>query len=231
MRVISGLPVVLFFSLATLSIAASSLITYWAHVQWGLWHLSEILTLMIWAGLSLGFLLFHYRLFFTVFRLPQGEIPINTWEESLVMVYQLFLILLWRPIFQTRLIPVPLSRMIYKSLGSTVGEGTYFPGTVGDPLYFSIGDNCIVGEDSLIIAHAVEGTRLAFYPVHIGNHVTIGAKAIVMAGVQIEDGAIVAAGSVVTKMTHIKRDEIWAGTPAKRIGVRQGTDIKNETSA
>lgn len=36
-----------------------------------------------------------------------------------------------------------------------------------------------------------------------------------MAGVQIENGAIIAAGSIVTKHTHIKSGEVWGGIPAK----------------
>ncbi|MCB0342824.1 MAG: hypothetical protein KDD59_11300 [Bdellovibrionales bacterium] len=134
------------------------------------------------------------------------------------MIYQLFIMLIIRPFLQNMLIPVPMTRLIYKALGSSVGHATYFPGRIGDPLHFSIGDGCIVGDDSLIISHAIEGDRLAFYPVKIGNHVTIGTKAIIMAGVTISDGALVAAGAVVPKNTHIGANEVWAGTPARRVG-------------
>ena len=40
----------------------------------------------------------------------------------------------------------------------------------------------------------------------------------VLAGVSIGDGAIVGAGAVVTK--SVPAGEIWAGVPAKKIGVR-----------
>lgn len=54
--------------------------------------------------------------------------------------------------------------------------------------------------------------------VEIGNDVWIGYKAIVLSGVKIGNGAVVAAGSVVTK--NIGAYEIWAGNPAKFIKKR-----------
>lgn len=52
-------------------------------------------------------------------------------------------------------------------------------------------------------------------PTIIGDDVWIGAHCIVMAGVHIGDGAIVAAGSVVTK--DIEEFSIYGGIPAKKI--------------
>ena len=46
----------------------------------------------------------------------------------------------------------------------------------------------------------------------IGNNVWIAARAIILPGVMIEDGAVIAAGSVVTK--NVKADTIVAGNPA-----------------
>ena len=53
---------------------------------------------------------------------------------------------------------------------------------------------------------------------HIGNDVWIGAKSIVMDGVTIGDGAIVAAGSVVTK--DVPPFAVVGGAPAKLIKFR-----------
>lgn len=55
-------------------------------------------------------------------------------------------------------------------------------------------------------------------PVCIGDDVWIGAHAVVLAGVTIGDGAIVAAGAVVTK--DIPEGKIVAGVPAEVIGNR-----------
>ena len=55
-------------------------------------------------------------------------------------------------------------------------------------------------------------------PTRIGADVWIGYGAIIMAGCSIGDGAIVAAGSVVTK--DVLPFTIFAGVPAKKIGDR-----------
>jgi acetyltransferase-like isoleucine patch superfamily enzyme len=45
--------------------------------------------------------------------------------------------------------------------------------------------------------------------------------AVVFPGCVIGDGAIVAAGSVLSKGTRVGPGEIWAGVPARRVGRRR----------
>ena len=52
----------------------------------------------------------------------------------------------------------------------------------------------------------------------IGNDVWIGFEAVIMRGVQIADGAVIASRSVVTK--NVGAYEIWGGNPAKFIKKR-----------
>lgn len=56
-------------------------------------------------------------------------------------------------------------------------------------------------------------------PIRIGNDVWIGAHAIILAGVTVADGAIIAAGSVVR--TNVASNMIVGGVPAKVIGERK----------
>ena len=58
---------------------------------------------------------------------------------------------------------------------------------------------------------------------HIGNDVWIGAKSIIMDGVTIGDGAIVAAGSVVTK--DVPPFAVVGGAPAKFIKYRFSPEV------
>ena len=55
-------------------------------------------------------------------------------------------------------------------------------------------------------------------PVRIGNHVWIAAHAVVLKGVTIGDGAVVAAGAVVTR--DVPKMTIVGGVPARVIKVR-----------
>lgn len=53
-------------------------------------------------------------------------------------------------------------------------------------------------------------------PVTIGDHVFIGANAVVLMGVTIGDGSVIAAGAVVTQ--DVPPRTAVAGVPARRIG-------------
>ena len=62
------------------------------------------------------------------------------------------------------------------------------------------------------------GSATMTAPVHIGNHVWIGVSAVVLKGVTIGDGAVVAAGAVVTR--DVPRMTVVAGVPARVIKSR-----------
>lgn len=55
-------------------------------------------------------------------------------------------------------------------------------------------------------------------PIIIEDDVWIGANAIILSGVTIGEGAIIGAGSVVTK--NVEPYTIFAGNPAKKIKMR-----------
>ena len=64
-----------------------------------------------------------------------------------------------------------------------------------------IGEACAVGWDVCITDtdyHEFEGAARSA-PVHIGDHVWIGSRALIMKGVTIGSGAVIGAGTVVTK--------------------------------
>ncbi len=63
--------------------------------------------------------------------------------------------------------------------------------------------------------HAVDGTVLENKPVVIEDNVWIGCRCIILKGVRVGAGAIIAAGSVVTK--NVPSDSIAAGVPARVI--------------
>ncbi|WP_369012332.1 gamma carbonic anhydrase family protein, partial [Empedobacter sp.] len=51
----------------------------------------------------------------------------------------------------------------------------------------------------------------------IHNNVLVGMGAIVMDDCIIESNSLIAAGAILTKGTHVKEGELWAGIPAKKI--------------
>lgn len=83
----------------------------------------------------------------------------------------------------------------------------------------TIGNNVAIARDVIIRdtdAHQIlDGKHQETKEVIIGNNVWIGNRAIIMKGVTIGDGAIIAAGAIVTK--NVPANTIVAGIPAKVI--------------
>lgn len=156
-----------------------------------------------------------YRLFLKWMPLAEGVAGPGTRAEFVANVNILFYLLLFNSLIRSHMIPVPLLRLVYLALGAKLGRNTYSAGVLLDPPLTFIGSNTIIGHDAVIFAHVIEGDRLELQPVRIGDNVTIGATAIVMAGVTIGDGAIVSTGAVVIKDSRIGPDEIWGGMPAR----------------
>jgi virginiamycin A acetyltransferase len=63
-------------------------------------------------------------------------------------------------------------------------------------------------------------------PVVVGNDVWVGERATVLSGVEIDDGAIIGAGSVVTR--DVEPYAIVGGAPATRRGWRFEESIRQE---
>lgn len=81
--------------------------------------------------------------------------------------------------------------------------------SIGDDVAISEGVTIRDSDNHEIVYPGYEKTKA----VHIGNHVWIGLKSIILKGVHIGDGSIIAAGSVVNK--DIPHNCLAGGVPAK----------------
>jgi len=107
-----------------------------------------------------------------------------------------------------------------------IGEGTWIGAfcVVDGSGGLTIGRGCDVSCGAQIYTHStvrrcVSGRRyneIDRAPVVIGDHVFLGANAIVMMGVTIGDRAVIAAGAVVT--ADVPDGAVVGGIPAKVIG-------------
>lgn len=170
--------------------------------------LAAIILLYIYA-------LLLYRLFLYFLPLREGEITAGSGQEFVYHVYMLFYLLLFYPLIGAGFLPMPLMRQFYLALGARLGANTYSAGLILDPIFVTIGRDSVVGQYALLVPHVIEGAHLAHNPIYIGNHVTIGAHAVILSGVTIGDHALIATGAVVTKGTQIGAGEVWGGVPAK----------------
>ena len=217
MRKINGLQILVFFLAVSAALAMAVLTNskLLGHLPLGdfrgvVLSVSGLIFLYVFAILV-------YRCGLWLIPLKSGEFSNDSREEFVYHVYLLFYLLLFYPVMRCGLIPVPIMRVFYLALGAKLGSNTYSSGIIFDPIFVEIGADCIVGQSALIVPHVIEGNRLAMYPVRIGNQVTIGANAIVLADVVIGDNAIIAAGAIVSKGTRVGNGEFWGGIPARRL--------------
>lgn len=135
-------------------------------------------------------------------------------------------------------------RVLLQAFGAVIGDGVMIQGStkVWQPWRLRIGANCWIDghvklysvDDIRIGANAVvsEGAyictashditspvfELKTAPIEIGDMAWVCSRAIVLPGVKIGEGAVVAAGAVVTK--DVEPWTIVGGNPAKEIGRR-----------
>lgn len=137
-----------------------------------------------------------------------------------------------------------LRKLTYKLFGMQIplNSSVYMGARFFNPSGIKLGHDTLIGQDSFLdgrapltignhvdIAsnvqiyndehdiHDLEFSN-SFGPVTIKDYVFIGPRAIILPGVTVGTGSVVAAGAVVTK--DIPDYEIWGGVPAKKIGER-----------
>lgn len=140
-------------------------------------------------------------------------------------------------------------RLVYRAAGMKIGRGStiHMAAKFFDPVNIQIGKDTIIGEgvvldgrDKLLIGNHVDiasevmvynaehdihsdGFEAKTEPVFIEDYVFIGPRAIILPGVRVKKGAVVAAGAVVTK--DVEEYAIVGGVPAKVIGKRQAKEL------
>ena len=104
-----------------------------------------------------------------------------------------------------------------------IGAGCFLEGRGG----ITLSDGVILAPDVVMLSSSHDYDQDAFLPygrddslkpILVGAGVWIGYRAMIMPGVELDVGSLVAAGSVVTK--SVGPGEIVAGNPASKIGTR-----------
>src|SRR5512138_143863 len=116
----------------------------------------------------------------------------------------------------------PFLPLYHRLMGARIGRRVQInTAVVADQNLLTIGDDTVIGGDVTLVAHSAERGRIVTAPVHIGSRVTVGLMAVILPGCRIGDGAVISAGSVLSKGTKVGPGEIWAGVPARRVGRRR----------
>lgn len=92
---------------------------------------------------------------------------------------------------------------IYRALGMRVGSYSSVGVMVMMDIFFpqdvTLGDDCVVGYNSVLLCHEFTRREWRRGPIWVGHDVTIGANTTVLPGVVIGDGAVVSAMSLVNR--------------------------------
>ncbi len=137
-------------------------------------------------------------------------------------------------------------RFFYRLSGIKIGKGStiHTGARFYNPKNINIGDDSIIGENAVLDGRGklIIGNHVAFatdvmiyncqHDIHDNNfspvcgaviiedYVFIGPRAIILPGVTVKKGAVIAAGAVVTK--NVDESTIVGGVPAQVIGKRSG---------
>jgi len=141
-------------------------------------------------------------------------------------------------------------RFCYRLAGIKIGKGStiHMWANFFNPKGIEIGEDTIIGDHCFLDGrapikignHVDIASRVLIYnskhdindpefkaveyPVEIGDYVFVGPRAIIMPGKKIGQGAVVAAGAIVTH--DVPPGKIVAGVPARIIGERKLKDFK-----
>lgn len=116
------------------------------------------------------------------------------------------------------------SRKIFVGKRFAVNVGSYLDGRGG----ITIGDNVLIGPNCILVSceHGYSRTDIPmcqqdikYAPIRIANDVWIGGNCVIKSGVTINEGSIVAAGTVVTK--DVPPYCIFGGVPGQVISYRK----------
>jgi acetyltransferase-like isoleucine patch superfamily enzyme len=125
-------------------------------------------------------------------------------------------------IYVNRFLPwVNFKNALYRLTGMRVGRRCSFGLCAMVDIFYphliEVGENCIFGYDSVILAHEYLRDALRTGPVVIGNNVIVGTKSTILPGIVIGEGAVISAMSLVNK--DVPPHTVVGGVPIRVLDV------------
>ncbi len=151
----------------------------------------------------------------TIIPSPDQRNSLQHWAKTVspLKVIRNFLV-----IYLCRFLPsLTLKNWLYRRVGMKVGRhvsvGLMAMMDIFFPEEITIGDNTIIGYNTVILGHEYLLREWRRGPVVIGKNVTVGANCTILPGVIIGDGATISAMSLVNK--DVPPGAVVGGVPAR----------------
>jgi acetyltransferase-like isoleucine patch superfamily enzyme len=93
-----------------------------------------------------------------------------------------------------------------------IGQGV----KLTEPWLVKLGHHVLLGDNSHLASHKVEGSVVTLEDIEIGDETVVGAGAIVFPGCRIGKNVTIGAKSTVSRGTVIPDGETWVGIPARK---------------
>lgn len=129
---------------------------------------------------------------------------------------------------------IPMKNFLFRTfLKMKIGNETSFALMVMPDVMFpeeiSVGDNSIIGYNTTILAHEYLIDEYRIGEVIIGKNVLVGANTTILPGVEIGDGAIVSAATLVNR--DIPAGAFAGGNPVKIIYTKEEMEQRQKKQA
>jgi len=157
-----------------------------------------------------------------VFRLNlrEGEYPIIS-PGAFKWMFANALYQLMAATFMDFILLTPLANVFHRLMGAKLGKNVQINSKFcADMSLLEVDDGSVIGGHATVISHSFERNRLILKKVKIGKKVVVGLNSVILPGCEIEDGALIAAGAVLSKNTHVGRHEVYCGVPAESAKAR-----------
>lgn len=115
-------------------------------------------------------------------------------------------------------------RCVFRGFGTRIGDGSFVNYGVrfDDSAPVVIGERVFIGPETMLVTgtHPIgppeqRAEPSVHHPIKVENGCWIGARAVILPGVTVGEGCVIAAGAVVTKDCH--PNGLYGGIPARRI--------------
>jgi carbonic anhydrase/acetyltransferase-like protein (isoleucine patch superfamily) len=192
--------------------AVASLVRPWSMAFLAEYHVVvDFFAGLLFYGLLSAALL---RAMLAIRRIEPGEYAM----DSAVFAYWKLLTIVYR-LGQAALLPLTpvfARPWIAQLFGARIGANVALGGTIDDPWLVFVGENCVLGNNSLVAGNVIADGKIVLGRISIGAGATIGVNAVVLPGTEVGERALLVGGSILPAGTTIPPGETWRGNPARK---------------